>query len=266
MNEIPQNKFSIGPVALIFFAIFIGALIYIIYTERIRYSLLNDELIDTKTSFLETSKSLSDVISNLQSHLASTTDQNRDLNDFLTILQARNSDFQNEIEEKEIKVATLEKLATTDPQLLQKYSKVYFLNENYIPEGLSLIDNTFLFNKVRPEQIHSKVKPFLENLVRAARAENIDLSILSGYRSFEIQKDVKAKHNFIYGSTNASRFSADQGYSEHQLGTTIDFTSTKTGNTLTGFEKTESYRKGGSKFGRYRRQKNEGTKPKVSPD
>ncbi len=231
-------KFSIGPIAIIISLILISGFSYYGYN---RYSLLETELRETKSSFLETSKSLNDVINNLQSHLASTTDQNRDLNDFLTILQARNSDFQSEIQEKQLKVATLEKLVETDPQLLQKYSKVYFLNENYIPEGLSLIENLFLFNKTVPVQIHSKVKPYLENLIRVARSENIDLNILSGYRSFETQKDVKAKHNFIYGSNSANRFSADQGYSEHQLGTTVDFTSAKTGSALTGFEKTDSY-------------------------
>jgi D-alanyl-D-alanine carboxypeptidase len=45
-----------------------------------------------------------------------------------------------------------------------------------------------------------------------------------------------------YGAGTANQFSADQGYSEHQLGTTVDFTTSSVGATFSGFEDTESYR------------------------
>jgi D-alanyl-D-alanine carboxypeptidase len=189
----------------------------------------------------ETSIEMQSAISTLQNHIASTTNENRDLSDLLTILKARNQDYQNEIIDKEQKVEVLKKLSETDQELLQKYSKTYFLNENYIPSSLSLIDEAFLFNKNSIVEIHTDVKPFLENLIRKARDDGMDLSVLSGYRSFEVQKNVKTRHTVIYGSS-ANRFSADQGYSEHQLGTTVDFTTSKTGSTLTGFEKTNSYK------------------------
>ncbi len=47
--------------------------------------------------------------------------------------------FQNEFAQISSTVGTLTKLAQTDPQLLQKYSKVYFLNENYVPARLTPI-------------------------------------------------------------------------------------------------------------------------------
>ena len=43
-----------------------------------------------------------------------------------------------------------------------------------------------------------------------------------------------------YGS-GANAFSADQGYSEHQLGTTIDFTTDAIGSSFSGFEDTASF-------------------------
>ena len=43
-----------------------------------------------------------------------------------------------------------------------------------------------------------------------------------------------------YGS-GANKFSADQGYSEHQLGTTIDFTTLKTRNNFSAFKSTDAY-------------------------
>ena len=44
----------------------------------------------------------------------------------------------------------------------------------------------------------------------------------------------------MYGS-GANSFSADQGYSEHQLGTTVDFSTSSLGGSLNGFDQTEAY-------------------------
>ena len=44
-----------------------------------------------------------------------------------------------------------------------------------------------------------------------------------------------------YGAGTANSFSADQGYSEHQLGTTVDFTNPTIGAMLTSFEKSMGY-------------------------
>jgi len=44
-----------------------------------------------------------------------------------------------------------------------------------------------------------------------------------------------------YGAGTANSFSADQGYSEHQLGTAIDFISSGQGGVLDGFDNTAAY-------------------------
>ena len=77
--------------------------------------------------------------------------------------------------------------------------------------------------------------------MRATRAEGIDISVLSGYRSFGTQASLKSQYSVTYGAGTSNKFSADQGYSEHQLGTTVDFTTKKTGEPLTGFDKTPAY-------------------------
>jgi D-alanyl-D-alanine carboxypeptidase len=43
-----------------------------------------------------------------------------------------------------------------------------------------------------------------------------------------------------YG-TGANKFSADQGYSEHQLGTAVDFTTEELGADFSDFEDTDAY-------------------------
>ncbi|MDP3958374.1 MAG: M15 family metallopeptidase [bacterium] len=188
-----------------------------------------------------TSRDLTRTIDALQAHLASTTIENRDLNDFLTIMRARNTDFQNQLAETTVKVSTFEKLSSIDPELLQKYSKVYFLSENYIPSELTLIDPAFLLNPSKPVQIHGKVRPYLDVLMNVARQDGIDIAVLSGYRSFGTQATLKSQYRVTYGANTSNRFSAEQGYSEHQLGSTVDFTSKKIGEALAGFDATPAY-------------------------
>jgi D-alanyl-D-alanine carboxypeptidase len=153
----------------------------------------------------------------------------------------RNSEFEGQIKEIAGTVGTLDKLAKTDKELLQKYSKVYFLNEHYVPDALLVIPKDFIANKNKELYFHAKVFPFLEDLFRAAQKDGIDIKILSAYRSFGEQVSIKSNYTVVYGS-GANRFSADQGYSEHQLGTTVDFTSSENGLVLAGFSDTSAYK------------------------
>ncbi len=239
LKDFFERKVSAGILPVILAAIMvIGAFSYLAY----RYYYLQRDFIHAKEQFQTTSQNLQNSITDLERHLASTTDENIYLNDFLTVLKARNADFQNEVSDISQKISSLEKLKNTDPQLLQKYSKVYFLNENYIPSDLALLEQDFVFSKTKPIQIHTKVKPHLESMIRAARADGIEISALSGYRSFGTQAELKSQYSVIYGAKTANKFSADQGYSEHQLGTTIDLTTKKTGEALTGFNSTPAYK------------------------
>jgi LAS superfamily LD-carboxypeptidase LdcB len=137
-------------------------------------------------------------------------------------------------------VITLEKLATTDPQLLQKYSKVYFLNEHYIPTNLELIEERFDLVNGKQVSVHADMAPFLHDLLYDAWDAEVELMVLSGYRSFAEQATLKEQYTQRYG-TGANQFSADQGYSEHQLGTAVDFTTTVVGERLAEFEQSEGY-------------------------
>jgi LAS superfamily LD-carboxypeptidase LdcB len=155
--------------------------------------------------------------------------------------EAKNGDFQNQIQNIASTVGVLEKLSQTDPELLKKYSKVYFLNENYIPKNLIPIEKTYLFNQNKTSQILAEVWPHLKSMMDSAKAEGVEMEILSAYRSFGEQQSLKSSYKVTYGAGTANSFSADQGYSEHQLGTTIDFTTQKIGSVLTGFDKTPAY-------------------------
>lgn len=65
----------------------------------------------------------------------------------------------------------------------------------------------------------------LARLMEAAEAAGEDLVVASAYRSFGEQRAIHAELTALYGE-GAERFSAQPGHSEHQLGTTVDFTNT----------------------------------------
>lgn len=165
--------------------------------------------------------------------------------DKMMLIQSFNqvgSKYNSLMQDYTVKTSEVDKLSKTvliDDELLKKYSKYYFLNENYAPASTTLIDlNMTLNNKNVP--ILTEVKPKLENMINAAKLEGVTLVVHSGYRSFKEQMGLKSAYTQKFGLSKSNQFSADQGYSEHQLGTTIDVSDGKSG-LSTGFEKTTSF-------------------------
>ena len=62
----------------------------------------------------------------------------------------------------------------------------------------------------------------------------------SAFRSFDTQASLKSGYKITYGS-GANKFSADQGYSEHQLGTSVDFTTPDVGGNFSKFQTDPAY-------------------------
>ena len=156
-------------------------------------------------------------------------------------IQSRVGGFEETVGSISGTVGTLEKLSKTDPELLQKYSKVFFLNEHYAPPRLAEIEKAYTYDEKRSEKIHASVLKRLEDLLEDAKDDDAELYVKSAYRSFEEQSALKSAYSVTYGAGTANQFSADQGYSEHQLGTTVDFITKGLGGKLEGFEKTTSY-------------------------
>lgn len=168
--------------------------------------------------------------------------ENARLRESLDSEARKNRSFAGQINDIASTVGTLSKLAETDPQLLAKYSKVYFLNENYAPAKLSDIDSTYAFQKGRTYEFHTEALPFLTDMLEAAAKDGVNLKVASSYRSFGSQAALKSSYAMRFGTTAANSFSADQGYSEHQLGTALDLTTDAVGGTFVGFDKSEAYK------------------------
>lgn len=159
----------------------------------------------------------------------------------IAAIQSRVGGFEETVGNISGTVGTLEKLSKTDPELLQKYSKVFFLNEHYAPERLSQVEKAYTYDEDRIEKVHASVLRPLEDMLNEAKDDGVEIYVKSSYRSFNEQSALKNAYSVTYGAGSANQFSADQGYSEHQLGTTVDLITTGLGGQLTGFEKTEAY-------------------------
>lgn len=192
-------------------------------TEAFTYSIniIEENLSLTKSENLALTNALEDAIDAEKQKLAS---------------------LQEETEKIGGTVGDLEKLSEIDPELLMKYSKVFFLNEHYVPSNLSEILNQYLYSERETKYFHTGALPYLTLMIDDALAQGEVLYVRSAYRSFNEQDNLKNGFTVTYGEDTANTFSADQGYSEHQLGTAVDLITTGLGGILSiDFEATNEY-------------------------
>ncbi len=228
MKELLNKKFDWTIAATILLGL--GFLGMIFYVEH-RYDAAQKEYEGKQSKTNETLLALDGKIKSLGEALEST----------LTEEQKKNEELRDALDDVTDSIETLGRVATTDRDLLKKYSKTYFLNENYAPLDLKIIPAEWRSATSSNYQILADVAPYLEDLFEAAEDDGLDLLAQSAYRSFGTQSQLKAAYTVTYGA-GANRFSADQGYSEHQLGTTLDFTTKNLSGNLEGFENTPEYK------------------------
>ena len=197
--------------------------------------------LDTQANALAQAKIESDAyIEELKGEIVALGSENAHLASALQYERAKASGFERQIQDISGTVGTLAKLAATDPELLTKYSKVYFLNENYVPATLKIVDEQDVSDPAKTVEFHAEAFPHLEDLLEESSDDGIEIRIVSAYRSFGTQAALKGNYLVSYGA-GANRFSADQGYSEHQLGTTVDLTTSELGSAFTSFASTDAY-------------------------
>ena len=224
------------------FFVAVLAIVSVVGTSYLAY--LNFQLKETlaaeRTTATATQEQMQQTITEQHEHIASLENDRLALSENLEDERDRNNEFEDQIEEITGTVGQLDKLAKIDPELLQKYSKVFFLNEHFTPPELEQIDRDYVYDESKLHFLDERVVPFFEDMVEDAERDGVQLWVVSAYRSFDYQNDLKGQYTITYG-TGANAFSADQGYSEHQLGTTVDFTTEGLGGGLQGFQNTEAY-------------------------
>jgi D-alanyl-D-alanine carboxypeptidase len=226
--------------------------ILILLTTGANYINAKMGLEKSKSHTDEIAANIANEINSLKNELQATKDQNVELSNALQEAFQQDEDLTQNLRRITDTVDDLEKLNEIDAELLQKYSKVYFLNEHYTPTDLKTIPSKYTWDENRDYEIHHKVYPFLIDLLEDAKDDDLDLKVISAFRSFNEQATLKGAYTVTYGAGTANQFSADQGYSEHQLGTTVDFTNSTVGASYSGFAQTEEYKwlqKNADKYG-----------------
>ncbi len=104
--------------------------------------------------------------------------------------------------------------------------KLHRLESDCAPVGLVPIPAAYA---IGPQQVIDIVLPHLLALLEAAAADGHRLAVVSSYRSYATQAETYQYHVNQLGLEQASRVSARAGHSEHQLGSTIDFSSAAVG-------------------------------------
>ncbi|MDO8672190.1 MAG: D-alanyl-D-alanine carboxypeptidase family protein [Dehalococcoidia bacterium] len=118
----------------------------------------------------------------------------------------------------------------TKIDLLYPVNRQNAIPSNYVPDDLTTL--TTVRTLTAGLRFRRLVLPDLEKLLNDARVAGYELVVSSAYRSYSEQESVHAYWEGVLGKVEADRQSALAGHSEHQLGTTVDLTSTSVGNEL----------------------------------
>jgi LAS superfamily LD-carboxypeptidase LdcB len=111
-------------------------------------------------------------------------------------------------------------------------NKFNALLPSYVPKNLTVTDIPFYFTEFRPQKMmQPEAAKAVDALFDKAKQENIDLTGISGYRTYDYQIQLFSRN--IKANPNANQFSARPGESEHQTGLAIDVSSPSVGNALT---------------------------------
>lgn len=112
-------------------------------------------------------------------------------------------------------------------------NKDYGLGENYVPDDLVVPDIEYYFSYFDEKKLlRAEAATALEELVQAAKNDNLSIIGVSGYRSYNRQKYIYETNLRTKGETHTNKYSAKPGYSEHQTGLSIDVSTGSISNAL----------------------------------
>jgi D-alanyl-D-alanine carboxypeptidase len=103
---------------------------------------------------------------------------------------------------------------------------IYRVKRGYVPTNLRSVGNANIGGSGR---VRGTVIPDLRAMAAAARKAGAGIKVKSAYRSYSQQASIYRSEVRRYGLKRGRESVARPGHSEHQLGTTIDFTSAGSG-------------------------------------
>ena len=124
-------------------------------------------------------------------------------------------------------------LDTTPESLTVLVNRAFLLPEDYIPAGLVRLNIDF-DTTVESEKcyLRSEAATQMEKLVADAAKRHIEITGVSGYRSYVRQEAVFEESARLNGKEHADKYCALPGSSEHQTGLAMDVSTPDIGNAL----------------------------------
>ncbi len=107
--------------------------------------------------------------------------------------------------------------------LLVLVDKKNALPKGYEPDDLVSLNDVPLATTRKDLKLRKVVLDAVLEMHEAALADGVTLVFASSYRSYDYQDGLFRRYVASHGETEASRFSARPGTSQHQLGTAVDF-------------------------------------------
>ena len=115
-------------------------------------------------------------------------------------------------------------------------NKYYYVGEKYVPENLESLPLSYSRSGMKLTNV---AKSALEELINAAKKDNMTILVTSSYRSYEYQVKLYNQYAEENSKEEADTYSARPGYSEHQTGLAVDIHNGK--KVYTDFESTEEF-------------------------
>lgn len=120
-------------------------------------------------------------------------------------------------------LSEVEAESTSAGELLQLVDKTHGMAADFEPSDLVSLNDYRLQVSRNDLRLRRAIMEAVLAMDQAARAEGVTLVFSSAYRSYTYQEGLFSRYSSQFGETEAGRFSARQGHSQHQLGTAIDF-------------------------------------------
>lgn len=108
---------------------------------------------------------------------------------------------------------------STDTSLQRIVNQTHTISANYVPSDL--VQPNVSMNNV--QTMRKEAASALEKMFAAAAKDGIQLYLVSGYRSYELQTSLYHTYIQEYGENYANHIDSIPGASEHQLGLSADF-------------------------------------------
>ncbi|MEN8079206.1 M15 family metallopeptidase [Clostridioides difficile] len=157
----------------------------------------------------------------------------------INLASANNKDLENNATKNNYnEIENLEKILNNEFFIL--VNKDNKLSEDYVPNNLKLSEIKFL-DYIETRDLESTTADALKEMFDAALEDGVTLLGASGYRSYNIQKNLYDSRVASMGEERTSLYTAQPGASEHQTGLAIDILSSDYQNLDDGFENSKGF-------------------------